>query len=85
MMRRQHIYQWSEPKTPGALRHRGQKYAGRRRLAQRRRMVLAHVVDAKSGGIVELDQLQTVFVLFAERIRSAVVLIEYAELHLTTC
>jgi len=48
-------------------------------------MMLAHVVGAKSGSIVELDRLQTVFVLFAERIRPAVVLIEYAELHCTTC
>src|SRR6266704_2321786 len=47
--------------------------------------MLAHVVGSKSGSIVELDQLQTVFVLFAERIRPAVVLIEYAELHRTTC
>jgi len=48
-------------------------------------MTLAHVVGAKSGSIVELDQLQTVFVLFAEWIRPAVALIEYAELHCTTC
>ena len=47
-------------------------------------MMLAHVVGAESGAIVEFDQLQPVFVLFAERIWPVVVLIEYPELHCTT-
>ncbi len=48
-------------------------------------MMLAHMIGPKSGLVVELDQLQTVFVLFGQRRRPAVVLIEYAELHRTTC
>lgn len=47
-------------------------------------MVLAHVVGAKSGAIIEFDQLQPVFVLLTERIWPAVILMEYAELHRTT-
>jgi hypothetical protein len=47
-------------------------------------MMFAHVVGPKSRQIVELDQFQTVFILFAERIRPVIVLIEYAELHHTT-
>jgi len=85
MMRRQDVNQRAEAKAAGALGGGGQKYAGRRREVERRRMVLAHVVGAKPGGVVEFDQLQTVFILFAERIGPAVVLIEYAELHRTTC
>ena len=46
--------------------------------------MLAHVVSAESGAIVELDQLQPIFVLFGERIRPVVVLIEDPELHGTT-
>jgi len=42
------------------------------------------VTGAESGPIVELDQLQAVFVLLGERTGPVVVLIEYAELHRTT-
>jgi hypothetical protein len=81
----QHVHQRAEAKTLGALRHRGKEDARRRREAERRRMMLAHVVGPKSRGIVEFDQSQAVFVLLAELIRSAVVLIEYTKLHHTTC
>jgi hypothetical protein len=47
-------------------------------------MMLAHVVGAESDAIVELDQLQPVFVLFPEQVWPVVVLIEYPELHGTT-
>src|SRR6476620_5117138 len=85
MMDGQHIHQRSEAQTNGALGDRGKEYAGRRRQAERRRMVLAHMVGPETGAIVEFDQFQTVFILLAERIRPVVVLIEYAELHRTTC
>src|ERR1019366_10090616 len=84
MVGRQHVNQWPQAKTLRALRYRGKKYAGRRRQAQRRRMMFAHVAGPKSRQIVELDQFQAVFILFAERIRPVIVLIEYAELHHTT-
>ena len=84
MMRRQHVDQRAEAQALGALRHRGQEHARRRRQIERRRMMLAHVIGAESGAIVELDQLQSVFILFGERIRPVVVLIEYPELHGTT-
>jgi hypothetical protein len=47
-------------------------------------MMLAHVIGAESDAIVELDQLQPIFILFGERIRPIVVLIEDPELHGTT-
>ncbi len=81
MMGGQDVDQGAEADAPGALRHRGEKHAGRRRQVERRRMMLAHVIGAKSGLVVELDQLQAVFVLLAELVRPAVVLIENAELH----
>ena len=84
MMRRQHVDQRAEPQAFGTLRHRRQKHAGRWRQIERRRMVLAHVVGAEPGAIVELDQLQPIFILFGERIRPMVVLIEDPELHGTT-
>ena len=84
MVRRQHVDQRTEPQALGALRDRCEEDARRRRQVERRRMVLAHVVGAKSGAIIEFNQLQPVFVLFAERIWPVVVLIEYPELHCTT-
>src|SRR5436190_3688455 len=78
---RQDINQCAEAKTPGALRRGGEKYTGRWREVKRRRMMLAHVISAKSGLVVELDQLQAIFVLFGKRRKPTVVLIEYAELH----
>src|SRR5450756_2485297 len=46
-----------------------------------KRQVLAHVIAAKSGAIVEFDQLQAVLILLAQRREPAIVLIEDAELH----
>jgi len=44
-------------------------------------MVLAHVIGAKPGSVVKLDQSQAVFILFGGLIRTAVVLVEDTELH----
>src|ERR1700709_1271486 len=84
MVRRQHIDQRTETQAFGPLRDCCEKDARRRRQVERRRMVLAHMVGAKSGGIVELDQSQPVFVLLTEWIWPVVVLIEDSELHCTT-
>jgi hypothetical protein len=81
---RQHVDQCAEPQALGTLRSGCEEDARRRRQIERRRMVLAHMVGAKAGAVVELDQLETFFVLFAERIWTVVVLIEDSELHFTT-
>ena len=47
MMRRQHVDQRTEAQPPGALRHRSQKHARRRRQIERRRMMLAHVIGTE--------------------------------------
>src|SRR3954453_8728110 len=84
MVGRQYIDQRAEPQSLGALRDGGQEHTGRRRQIERRRMMLAHMVGAKSGPIVELDQLQAILILFGERIWSVIVLVEDSELHHTT-
>jgi hypothetical protein len=81
MMSRQNIDKRRQAEPFCALGCGRQEDTGRWRQIQRRRMMLAHVVGPKSGLIVEFDQFQTVFVLFAERIGPTIVLIEYAELH----
>src|SRR5262245_51220261 len=43
--------------------------------------MLAHVIGAEAGAVVELYQREPPLVLLGERIRTAVVLIEDAELH----
>jgi len=70
-----------EPDAPGALCDGGKEHAWRWRQAERRRMVLAHVIGAKAGAVVKLDQSQAVFILFGGLIRTAVVLVEDTELH----
>src|SRR5215813_13778028 len=81
MMRRQHVNQRAEPQARRALRDGGEKDARRGRQVERRRMMLAHVIGAKPGAVVELDQPEPVFILLGERIGTVVVLIEDAELH----
>src|SRR3954468_15172036 len=81
MMHRQHIDQCTEPDAAGALRHRRAGHAWRRRGVERCRMMLARMISAKAGAVVELDQREPLLVLLGERIRTAVVLIEYAKLH----
>src|SRR6185369_15058861 len=80
-MRRQHIDQRTEPDAPRALGDRRQKDAGRTCNIERRRVMLAHVIGAEAGAVVELDQREPLLVLLSERIRATVVLIEDAELH----
>jgi hypothetical protein len=43
-------------------------------------MVLAHVIATEACLVVELDQLQALFVLLGKWVRPVVVLVEYAEL-----
>ena len=47
-------------------------------------MMFAHVIGAEPGLVVKFDQLQPIFVLFAELVWPVVVLIEDAELHRIT-
>ena len=63
----QDINQRAQAETPRTLRRGSEKYAGRWCEIERRRMMLAHMIGPKSGLVVELDQLQTVFVLFGKR------------------
>src|ERR1700742_3956310 len=75
------IDQGTKAQTPCALGDCSEKNAGRWRHAQRRRMMLAHVIGTKPRLIVEFDQLEAILVLLAQRIDAEVVLIEYTELH----
>ena len=81
VVRRQHVDQRAETDAARALGDGGQEHARRRRQVERRRVMLAHVIRAKAGAVVEPDQLEPLLVLLREGIRAAVVLIEDAELH----
>ena len=58
MMHGEHIDERSKPNAPRPLRDRREEHAGRGRHAEGRRMVLAHVIGAEAGAVVELDQPQ---------------------------
>ena len=44
-------------------------------------MMLAHVIGAEAGTVVELDQSQAIFILIGEGKRPEIVLVENSELH----
>jgi hypothetical protein len=54
------VDQRPEAQRLGALSHGGEEYAGRRRHAERRRMVLGDVIGVEACALVELDQPQAV-------------------------
>jgi hypothetical protein len=81
MMHRQHIDERPQPNALRPLRDRREKHAGRGRHAEGRRMMLAHVIGAKAGTVVELDQSQAILILISEGKRPEIVLVENSELH----
>src|SRR5260370_19150799 len=75
------VDQRAEAQRLGALRHRGEKDAGRGRHAERRRVMLGQVIGVKARLLVELDQPQPLVELPAEIGPAAVHVVEDAELH----
>jgi hypothetical protein len=81
VMQRQRVDQRPEAQAPRALRHCGEKDAGSRRHAERRRMMLGQVIAADAEPVIGLDQRQPVLVKLAERLGPAVEMVEDADLH----
>ena len=82
MVQRQTINQRPEAKAFGALCNGGQEQVRRRRHAQRRRVMLGHMVGADTDLIVALDQLQPVFIIAGQILtRDQIEMVEYAEFH----
>ncbi len=76
MVERQGIDQRPEPQFFGALRDRGQEHARRRPHAERRRMVLGHVIGVEARAVEPFDQRKPIFVIVRERKPVAVQMIE---------
>ena len=66
MIKRQGVNQRAEAQALGALRHRGEKNAGRRRHTERRRVVLSDMVSVKPFTIIHLDQLESRLVIILQ-------------------
>ena len=58
MIHRRNVEQWAETQPLGPLRYRGKKDAGRRRHAERRRMMFRDIIGAKARAIVLFDELE---------------------------
>ena len=82
IVKRQGIDQRAEAQSLGALRHRREEYARRRRHAERRRVVLRQVIGVEAGAVIRLDQLQAALIERAERLVAPVEMIENAEVEL---
>jgi hypothetical protein len=65
----------------GALRDRRKKHARRRRVAQRRVVMLGEVVGVKPEAVVSLDQPQALFEMPGERQAAVVEVVENPEAH----
>ncbi len=81
MMHWQHIDERPKSNALCALRDRREEHAGRGRHAEGRRMMLAHVIGAEAGAVVELDQPQAILILIGEGKRAEIVLVENSKLH----
>src|ERR1700730_7558535 len=68
-----------EPEPLGALGDRGQKDAGRWRHAERRRMMLGHVIAIEARPVVRLRNAQAILVIVRERAAAAGVSVEMIE------
>ena len=78
---RQQVDERAEAYALRPLRDGGEPDARGGRKAERRAVVLAHLIDVEAASVAELDQLQTVFVLLVRREAAGVILIEKAEFH----
>ena len=78
MIERQRVDQRpAEP--PRTLRDCGEENAGRGCHAERRRVVLGHVIGVKAKAVIGFGELQAILIEFGERQPGAVEMIEYAE------
>jgi len=66
MIEAERIGERAQAQAAGALGDGGEEQAGRRRRAERRAVVLGDVIGVKPRPLIELGQLQAVFVLAAE-------------------
>ena len=82
IIQRQDIDQRPEQDLFGALGHGGEEHAGRGRHAERRRVMLGHVIAVNAGRLVSFDHLQAIFVDVGQRrVAAAVQMVEDPEFH----
>ena len=81
MIERQQIDHRPEPQLPGPLGHGGEKHARRRRVAERRVVVLGQMVAIEPGAIIGLDQLQPVLEMPGQRLPAVVQMVENPKTH----
>ena len=79
IVKRQQIDQRPHMDSPGACGDRGEKNAGRRREAERRRVMFGDVVAEKTGGVGGRDQLEALLVYAIERLVATLEMVEDAE------
>src|SRR5271170_1019261 len=82
MIERQEVDHRSEPQLPSALRHRGQKQTRRRRIAERRVVVLGQMVAIEPAAVVRLDQPQPILEVPGQRLPAVVQMVENPKTHL---
>ena len=81
-LQRQNIDERAEPQPLGALRDGGQKHRRRRRHAEWRRVMFREMICVKSPPIIGLDQAQPALVLFGQRPRALIHMVEDSVSHL---
>src|SRR4029077_6067347 len=81
MVKWQRINQRAEAEPARALRYGSQKHAGRRRHAERCRVMFRHMIGIETRLIISLDELEACLVIILQRQISAVEMVEYAEFH----
>src|ERR1700728_3813078 len=75
------VDQRTEAQALGALGDRRQKHAGRRRHAERRRMVFGDMVGVKAAAVIDFGELQPAFIEFGKARGAAVDVIEDSKFH----
>ena len=84
MIERQHKHHRPEAEPPRALRQCGKKDVGRRRHAQRCRVMLCQVIAVETGAIVGFGDLEAVLVVIGKRRPGAIEMVEDAEFDFVT-
>src|SRR5258708_29417808 len=82
MIEAERIGKRSEAKSGRALGDGGEEQAGRGRRAQRRAVVLGHVIGVETRPFIDLGQPQAVFILAPQVGAGPVQVIEDGELHI---
>ena len=80
MMKRKDVDKWADPDFAGALDRCRQEDARARRHAERRRVVLRHVIGVKARLLDQFEQAQAIFEELAQRPTIAVEVIEDGKL-----